>query len=97
MKACQHEAGDFVEALEKGIFDWSRAVDLGDVLSGKATARNTRDSIALFKSVGLAILDVAMATRLLELARPPASAASCPFKGATAVRTGRGASPAPPA
>lgn len=69
VKACQNEAGDFVDALEKGVFDWSRAVDLADVVTGRATARNTRESIALFKSVGLAIEDVALGGKLLELAR----------------------------
>ncbi len=69
VKACQNEAGDFVEALEKGIFDWTKAVDLGDVLLGKATGRNTRESIALFKSVGLAIEDVALATRVFHEAK----------------------------
>lgn len=69
VKACQIEAGDFVDALEKGAFDWSRAVDLADVVTGRATARNTRESIALFKSVGLAIEDVALGGKLLELAR----------------------------
>lgn len=69
IRACQIEAGDFVDAIEKGIFDWSRAVDLADVVAGKATGRNTRESIALFKSVGLAIEDIALAGKLLELAR----------------------------
>jgi ornithine cyclodeaminase/alanine dehydrogenase len=66
---CRLEAGDFVEALEKGIFDWSRAVDLCDVVSGKATGRNTRESITLFKSVGMALEDVALAGTLVQLAR----------------------------
>jgi ornithine cyclodeaminase/alanine dehydrogenase-like protein (mu-crystallin family) len=69
IKACQLEAGDFVDALEKGIFDWRRAVELADVVAGKATGRNTRDSIALFKSVGVALEDVALAAKLLERAR----------------------------
>ena len=69
VKACQIEAGDFVAAIENGIFDWSRAVELANVVTGRATGRNTRDSLCLFKSVGLAIEDVAMATRLLTLAR----------------------------
>lgn len=69
IKACQIEAGDFVDAIEKGIFDWSRAVDLADVVAGKATGRNTRESIALFKSVGLAIEDIALGAKLVELAR----------------------------
>jgi alanine dehydrogenase len=69
VKACQIEAGDFVEATEKGIFDWQRAVDLGDVVTGRATGRNTRESICLFKSVGLAIEDIALAARVVSLAR----------------------------
>jgi ornithine cyclodeaminase/alanine dehydrogenase len=79
IKACQLEAGDFVEALEKGIFDWSRAVELSDVIVGKATGRNTRESIALFKSVGLALEDVALAGKLLELARAQQVGRELPF------------------
>jgi ornithine cyclodeaminase/alanine dehydrogenase-like protein (mu-crystallin family) len=67
--ACRHEAGDFAEALEKGIFDWSRAVELADVVTGRATGRNTKDSITLFKSVGLALEDVALGGKVLQLAR----------------------------
>lgn len=79
VKACQAEAGDFVEALEKGIFDWSRAVDLADVLNGRATARNTRESITLFKSVGLALEDVALGAKLLERAREQRVGCELPF------------------
>lgn len=68
VKACQHEAGDFVDAIEKGVLDWARVVELGDVVTGRATGRNTRESIALFKSVGLAIEDVALAAALVERA-----------------------------
>jgi alanine dehydrogenase len=67
--ACRHEAGDFVAALEKGVFDWSRAVELADVVAGNAVGRSTRDSVTLFKSVGLAIEDVALGGKLLDLAR----------------------------
>jgi alanine dehydrogenase len=79
VKACQNEAGDFVESLEKGIFDWSRAVDLSDVIAGKATGRNTRESIALFKSVGLALEDVALAGKVVELARKQNVGRELPF------------------
>jgi len=61
VEACRHEAGDFRDALERGVFDWSKAVDLADVVAGRATGRRTRDSVVLFKSVGLAIEDVAVA------------------------------------
>ena len=69
VEACRNEAGDFVDALEKGSFDWSRAVELCDVVSGRAVGRSRPESITLFKSVGLAIEDVAVAMRLVELAR----------------------------
>ena len=67
--ACQAEAGDFVDALEKGIFDWRRAVDLADVITGQAVGRNTPESITLFKSVGLAVEDVALGAVVLQRAR----------------------------
>jgi ornithine cyclodeaminase/alanine dehydrogenase-like protein (mu-crystallin family) len=69
IEACQREAGDFVDALEKGVFDWSRAVELSDVVSGRAVGRSRPESIALFKSVGMAIEDVALAAQLVKLAR----------------------------
>ena len=69
VEACRNEAGDFTAALEKGIFDWSRAVNLCDVVAGKAVGRNTRESVVLFKSVGMAIEDVAVGGALLERAR----------------------------
>jgi ornithine cyclodeaminase/alanine dehydrogenase-like protein (mu-crystallin family) len=69
IEACKLEAGDFVEARDRGIFDWSRAVELSDVVAGRATARNRAESITLFKSVGLAIEDVALAVKILERAR----------------------------
>ena len=69
IQACQHEAGDFVDALEKGVFDWARAVELADVVAGRATGRNNRDSIVLFKSVGIALEDIAVGAKVLERAR----------------------------
>ncbi|HEY2882132.1 MAG TPA: ornithine cyclodeaminase family protein, partial [Pirellulales bacterium] len=50
VEACRHEAGDFVEAIEKGEFDWSRAVDLAKVVAGRAVGRNNKQSVAVFKS-----------------------------------------------
>ncbi|HEY2147004.1 MAG TPA: ornithine cyclodeaminase family protein [Pirellulales bacterium] len=79
VEACRHEAGDFVAALESGVFDWSRAVELADVVSGNAVGRSTRESVALFKSVGLAIEDVALGGKLLDLARAKGIGRELPF------------------
>jgi alanine dehydrogenase len=69
VEACRHEAGDFAEAIENGIFDWTRAVDLAEVVAGRAVGRNNPQSVTLFKSVGLAIEDVAVGAMLVELVR----------------------------
>lgn len=79
VKACKVEAGDFCDALEKGIFDWSRAVDLADVVTGHAVGRSNRDSITLFKSVGLAIEDIALGSKLLALAKEQGLGKELPF------------------
>ncbi|RCS54726.1 ornithine cyclodeaminase family protein [Bremerella cremea] len=68
IEACRGEAGDFVIAAEEGYFDWTTAVSLADVIAGKAIGRNNQDSIVLFKTVGLALQDVALGTKFLELA-----------------------------
>lgn len=79
VEACRHEAGDFTAALEAGHFDWSQAVNLSEIVAGQATARNSRESIGLFKSVGMAIEDVALGHRLLELARNDGVGAPLPL------------------
>ncbi len=67
--ACRNEAGDFREAIEMGLFDWTSAVELADVVVGRATGRQDDRDIVLFKSVGLAIEDVALGGKVIELAR----------------------------
>jgi ornithine cyclodeaminase/alanine dehydrogenase len=69
VEACRTEAGDFRDAIERGIFSWTKAVELSDVVNGREIGRSKPDSVVLFKSVGLAIEDVALGGKLLELAR----------------------------
>lgn len=67
--ACRHEAGDFTAALAAGVFDWSRVIELAEVVSQESPGRLSREGIVVFKSVGLAVEDVALGGKLLELAR----------------------------
>ena len=69
VEQCRLEAGDFVQALEEGVVDWSLLRELSAVVAGQETGRPNGESITLFKSVGLAIEDVALAGRLWTLAR----------------------------
>lgn len=79
VEACQKEAGDFVEALHSGIFNWSKAVDLAAVVTGHAVGRGSRGGISLFKSVGMALEDVALGAKLVELARQAGAGVELPF------------------
>jgi ornithine cyclodeaminase/alanine dehydrogenase len=57
------EAGDLQDALETGaIRPDAIAAELGDVITGKKAGRQNDRQITLFKSVGMAIEDVATAT-----------------------------------
>jgi ornithine cyclodeaminase/alanine dehydrogenase-like protein (mu-crystallin family) len=76
---CQHEAGDFVPALREGKFDWSRAVNLADIVAGRHPGRARADDLVLFKSVGMALEDVAVAHKLVELARAQNVGADLPL------------------
>jgi ornithine cyclodeaminase/alanine dehydrogenase-like protein (mu-crystallin family) len=77
--ACRHEAGDFTEALAGGIFDWSQAVNLADVLVGRAVGRRRHESITIFKSVGLALEDIALGAKVYELAKKRGLGTELPF------------------
>ena len=60
--ACKAEAGDFMIPVAAGEWAWDRvAGELGDVVNGKLPGRASKDDITLFKSVGLAIQDMAAA------------------------------------
>jgi alanine dehydrogenase len=76
---CRLEAGDFLAALEAGAVEWSNMHELADVVSGRDTGRKTPESITLFKSVGLALEDVALAARLVELAEKEGLGRRLPF------------------
>jgi ornithine cyclodeaminase/alanine dehydrogenase-like protein (mu-crystallin family) len=79
IEACRREAGDFVEALEAGVTDWQLMRELAGVVAGQETGRALPEHITLFKSVGLAIEDVALAAKLLERARDEKVGQSLPF------------------
>jgi ornithine cyclodeaminase/alanine dehydrogenase-like protein (mu-crystallin family) len=66
--AARIEAGDLLLAEAEGRLDWARVRSLREVVSGNA-GRRSPDEITLFKSVGLAIEDLAAAALVLERAR----------------------------
>ncbi len=58
------EYGDLILPEERGLFSWDRAVELGSIVAGKATASGR----TLFKSGGVALEDVAVASMIYDKA-----------------------------
>jgi alanine dehydrogenase len=78
-EACKLEAGDFVPALEDGSLDWPRVHELSDVVHGRETGRAHDEDITLFKSVGIALEDLAVAVRVYEKAKAEGIGQPLPF------------------
>jgi len=63
------EAGDLLIPAALGRFDFARAIELGTIAAGKASGRTGAEEITLFKSLGIALEDVAVAGHVYALAR----------------------------
>ncbi len=62
------ECGELIAAADQGAFRWSEAVELKDVVTGRA-GRPSEEAVTLFESQGLGIEDVAACAVVLRKAR----------------------------
>jgi len=62
------EAAEYRDLVAAGRLQWSDVVEIGDILTGEAGGRRTADDITLFKSLGIALEDVAFADLILSRA-----------------------------
>src|SRR5215471_6797295 len=62
------EAGEFVSVIETGRRHWEDFIELRDVVAAQKSGRASADEITLFKSLGLALEDVAIAKLVYERA-----------------------------
>ena len=60
------ECGDLIAAAARGAFEWSRAVELRDLLAAAVTIDRAGDAPVLFETQGVAIQDVAVAALAYE-------------------------------
>jgi ornithine cyclodeaminase len=78
-----NEAGDFLIAkAEDAVGDDHIVAELGEVVIGRSAGRRSAEEITLFKSLGLALEDVASARHIYEKARATGSGRFLPFGGA---------------
>lgn len=63
------EAGDLVRPAQDGVVAWDQVHSIGDVVAGSAPSRRSAEEITLFKSLGIAVEDLAVAAFVYERAR----------------------------
>ncbi|MFM8271416.1 MAG: ornithine cyclodeaminase family protein, partial [Gemmata sp.] len=63
------EAGDFVEPMKAGLFQWSDVYEFAPLFVGRYPGRESPQDVTLFKSLGLGIEDVALAVKVVEAAK----------------------------
>ncbi len=63
------EAGDLIAPIAADVLSWECVSELGDVVAGKIKGRVHPDDITLFKSLGIALEDVAVGAWVYERAR----------------------------
>ena len=63
------EAGDFVQALDQGVLQWSDIAELGRVVTLRSPGRQSPSDVTLFKSLGLGLEDIAVALKVYHRAK----------------------------
>lgn len=62
------ECGELMSAAESGRFSWDAAVPIDEVVSGQRSGRLTESGITIFESQGIALEDIAVCERIVQLA-----------------------------
>jgi ornithine cyclodeaminase/alanine dehydrogenase-like protein (mu-crystallin family) len=65
----QIEAGDFVEALNQQVLTWSEVTELGRIVANREPGREHPEQITLFKSLGIAVQDIALGIQVFQRAK----------------------------
>jgi ornithine cyclodeaminase/alanine dehydrogenase-like protein (mu-crystallin family) len=74
------EAGDLIIPLQQGLIrEADIHAELGEILNGEAVGRTSDDAVTLFKSVGVAVQDLAAASRALMRAEAERLGTVVPF------------------
>ena len=63
------ECGEFLGPLQKGRLTWDQIRELSEVVTARSLPRTDPKDITLFKSLGVALEDVAVAAKVYEIAR----------------------------
>ena len=75
----RQECGDLLPLVEKGLLDWESLPELGEVIAGRVSGRNSKEEITLYESHGMAVQDIYVGARVLALAREQGIGADLPI------------------
>lgn len=73
------EAGDLLPLLEKGRLHERQLLELGDVIIARRRGRESAEQITLFESQGMAIQDLAVASRVVQAAEAQGVGVPLPY------------------
>ena len=65
----RYESSDLAQAVEHNVLSWKDVSSLGDIVAGHLPGRRSEQDITLFKSLGVAMEDVALAIAAYDKAR----------------------------
>jgi alanine dehydrogenase len=68
LEQVRYEATDLAAPVSEGVMGWDSLVGLGDIVAGKRPGRTSDADITIFKSLGVALEDVALAAAAYEKA-----------------------------
>jgi ornithine cyclodeaminase/alanine dehydrogenase-like protein (mu-crystallin family) len=68
LEQARREAMDLVQPAAEGLLDWQKVRTIGSVVASPQSARRSPNDITLFKSLGVAMEDVALGIRAYETA-----------------------------
>lgn len=60
LEQAREEAGELLNPIERGLLYWEKMVELGSIVARKKPGRGSREEITMFKSLGIAIEDLAV-------------------------------------
>ena len=60
---------DLMAALDQGVIEWIDVAELGRVVAMRSPGRQSAEDITLFKSLGIALEDIAVAMKVYQKAK----------------------------
>jgi ornithine cyclodeaminase/alanine dehydrogenase-like protein (mu-crystallin family) len=79
VEQAQWECGELIAAAKNGVYDWSKAISLADVVGGKVAGRPSSEAITLFESQGIGIEDIAASAYVVRKAKEKGLGVQLPF------------------